>query len=141
MAVARVTATFCRRSVNDVVIEYGARHGPDQHEARRPRGHIRRRGGSLQVLVYAGVDPLTGEDHYLTESTRDEREAQKILTRLLGQVDEQRNPRTRATLGAALESWLRTHEAEETTLDGYSGYVRRTVEPALGAVPLAKITP
>jgi integrase len=110
-------------------------------KARRARGHIRRRGGSFQVLVYAGVDPLTGKDHYLTESTRDEREAQKILTRLLGQVDEQRNPRTRATLGAALNAWLRTHEAEETTLDGYRGYVRRTIEPALGAVPLAKITP
>jgi hypothetical protein len=53
------------------------------------------------VLVYAGVDPLTGKDHYLTESTRDEAEAQKILTRLLNAVDEQRNPRTKATLGAA----------------------------------------
>ncbi|MDN5750932.1 MAG: site-specific integrase, partial [Pseudonocardia sp.] len=82
-------------------------------KTRRARGHIRRRGGSFQVLVYAGVDPLTGKDHYLTESTRDEREAQKILTRLLGQVDEQRNPRTKATLGAALDAWLRTHEAEE----------------------------
>jgi integrase len=92
------------------------------------------------VLVYAGVDPLTGKGHYLTESTRDEREAQKILTRLLNQVDERRNPRTRATLGAALEAWLRTHEAEETTLDGYRGYVRRTIEPALGTVPIAKIT-
>ncbi len=109
-------------------------------KSRRARGHIRQRGGSYQVLVYAGVDPLTGKGHYLTESTRDEREAQKILTRLLNQVDERRNPRTRATLGAALEAWLRTHEAEETTLEGYRGYVRRTIEPALGTVPIAKIT-
>ena len=98
-------------------------------------------GGSFQVLVYAGVDPLTGKDHYLTESTRDESEAQKILTRLLAQVDEQRNPRTKATLGAALAAWLRTLEAEATTLDGYRGYVRRTIEPALGRVAVAKITP
>ena len=107
---------------------------------RRGRGHIRRRGGSFQVLVYAGTDPLTGKPHYLTESTRDEAQAQKVLTRLLAQVDEQRNPRTKATLGAALEAWLRTHEAEETTLDGYRGYVRRTIEPALGAVPLQKVS-
>jgi len=93
------------------------------------------------VLVYAGVDPLTGKDHYLTESTRDEAEAQRILTKLLNSVDEQRNPRTKATLGAAVESWLRTHEAEETTLDGYRGYVRRTILPRLGDVPIAKITP
>jgi hypothetical protein len=33
----------------------------------------------------------------------------------------------KATLGAALEAWLRTYEAEETTLDGYRGYVRRTI--------------
>ncbi len=108
---------------------------------RRRRGHIRKRGGSFQVLVYAGVDPLTGKDHYLTESTRNETEAQKILTRLLAAVDERRNPRTKATLGAAVESWLRTHEAEETTLDGYRGYVRRTILPALGDLPIAKITP
>jgi len=110
-------------------------------KTRRGRGHIRRRGGSFQVLVYAGVDPLNGKDHYLTESTRDEAEAQKILTRLLAQVDEQRNPRTKATFGAALDAWLRTHEAEETTLDGYRGYVRRTIEPALATMPLAKLTP
>ena len=86
------------------------------------------------------MDPLTGRDHYLTESTPDEAQAQKILTRLLSTVDEQRNPRTEATLGAALEAWLRTHEAEATTLEGYRGY-RRTIEPALADVPIAKITP
>jgi hypothetical protein len=49
-------------------------------KGRRARGHIRRRGGSFQVLVYAGTDPLTGKPNYLTESTRDEAQAQKILT-------------------------------------------------------------
>jgi integrase len=33
---------------------------------RRERGFIRKRGNSYQVLVYAGVDPLTGKDNYLT---------------------------------------------------------------------------
>jgi integrase len=58
----------------------------------------------------------------------------------VAQVDDQRNVRTRATLGAALESWLRTHEAEESSLDGYRGYIRRTIEPALGNVPIGKVT-
>ena len=133
--------TFRCRTVNGSVIGYAAGVGRTGTKARRARGHVRRRGGSFQVLVYAGVDPLTGKDHYLTESTRDEGQAQKILTRLLAQVDERRNPRTRATLGAALEAWLRTHEAEESTLDGYRGYVRRTIEPGLATVPLAKLTP
>jgi integrase len=109
-------------------------------KGRRARGHIRRRGGSFQVLVYAGTDPLTGKPNYLTESTPDEAQAQKILTRLLAQIDEQRSPRTKASMGAVLNAWLRTHEAEETTLDGYRGYLRRTIEPALGPVPLAKVT-
>jgi len=47
------------------------------------------------------VDPLTGKDNYLVESTRDQKEAQKILTRLLPQVDEQCNARTKATLATA----------------------------------------
>jgi len=38
-------------------------------DERRARGSIRRRGKSLQVLVYAGVDPLTGQRMYLSEPT------------------------------------------------------------------------
>jgi hypothetical protein len=37
-------------------------------------------------------------------------------------------------------AWLRTHEAEVTTLDGYRGYVRRAIEPALGSVPLPRVS-
>ncbi len=61
--------------------------------------------------------------------------------RLVAQLDDQRGFRTSATFGKALEAWLRTHAAEHATLDGYSGYVRRTIEPALGDVPINKITP
>jgi integrase len=49
---------------------------------RRQRGSIRKRGNSLQVLVYAGRDPLTGRRMYLSDSTTNEAEAQRILTRL-----------------------------------------------------------
>jgi integrase len=109
--------------------------------AGRPRGTIRKRGKSLQVTVYAGIDPLTGKRMFLSDSTTDPAEAERIRKRLVAQVDDQRSPRTRTTFGNALEAWLRTHEAEETTLDGYRGYVRRTIEPALGDVPIGKITP
>jgi integrase len=107
---------------------------------RRQRGSIRRRGNSLQVMVYAGLDPLTGRRMYLTDSTTDEAEAQRILTRLQAEVDAQRSARTRATLGAALDKWLTVHEAEESTLDGYRGYIRRSIKPALGDAPISKIT-
>ena len=54
------------------------------------RGSIRRRGNSFQVMVYAWLDPLTGRRMYLTASTTDEVEVQRILTRLQAEVDVQR---------------------------------------------------
>jgi integrase len=56
--------------------------------------------GALRVRVYAGIDPLTQRRHCLTEivapGPKAEARAEQVRTRLLGQVDEQRNPRTRA---------------------------------------------
>jgi len=49
----------------------------------RPRGYIRKRGRSYQVLVYAGIDPVTGKPHRLSASTTDEKEAERILGRLI----------------------------------------------------------
>ena len=88
---------------------------------------IRKRGNSYQVLLYAGVDPLTGRELRMVESTTDRAEATRILNRMRAQVEAQQHARTRATLEAALDAWLRVHEAEETTLEGYHGYVRRCV--------------
>lgn len=106
---------------------------------RRSRGYVRKRGNSYQVLVYAGVDPITGKDSYLTESTRDEREAEKIKTRLLAKVDQQRTAATKATLAYTLDAWFDTHDGEEDTLIEYRGYAKRTIKPALGDVPIAKL--
>ncbi len=107
---------------------------------RRSRGSIRRRGNSLQVLVYAGVDPLTGRRMYLSESTTNEAMAQRILNRLLAEVDAQRTARTRATLGTALHAWLRVHEVEANTRQGYEAYIRKYIDPALGGVTVGKVT-
>jgi hypothetical protein len=65
----------------------------------RRRGNVRLRGGSLQVRVYAGQDPVTGRDRYLTETVRGtdraaRRQAEKVMTRLLADVDRQRAPET-----------------------------------------------
>ncbi|GAA2755894.1 tyrosine-type recombinase/integrase [Actinopolymorpha rutila] len=108
---------------------------------RRERGYVRRRGNSFQVLVYSGVDPLTGKDSYLTESTKDERQVEKIRTRLLAQVDQQRQATTKASLAYVLDSWLDVHEAEPTTLAGYRRAAETRIKPALGRVPIAKLTP
>ncbi|MGQ0843375.1 MAG: site-specific integrase [Sporichthyaceae bacterium] len=106
----------------------------------RQRGFIRKRGNSYQVLVFIGLDPLTGKRNYLTGSATDEREAEKIRIQLLAQVDSGRAAATRVNFGYALDAWMAEHDAEQTTLDGYRGYIERTIKPALGDVPISKLT-
>jgi hypothetical protein len=82
---------------------------------------------------------LTGKDIYLSESTRDEKEVERIQTRLQAQVDRQRNAATRATLAYVIENWLEGHEGEETTLDSYRGYCERSIRPRLANVPVSEL--
>src|SRR4051812_12182466 len=91
---------------------------------RRTRGTIEALpSGSLRVKVYAGVDPVSKKEHYLLETVPAGpgavREAEKVRTRLLAQVDERRNPRTKATLNQLLDRWLEVAELEPTTRSGY----------------------
>ena len=67
------------------------------------RGRSRNRGeveqlpsGALRVRVYAGIDPVSKRKHYLVETVpagpSAARDAERVRTRLLNQVDERRNP-------------------------------------------------
>jgi integrase len=104
------------------------------------RGHVRKRGESYQAIVYAGIDPVTKRQRYLRETARTHKEAERALTRLLSQVDEQRTPNTSATVGYLLDRWLELAQLELTTRDTYQAYLRRHVRPALGTLPLRKLT-
>lgn len=115
---------------------YVARSG----KVRRPRGSIRQRGNSFLVEVYGGIDPLTGKRVYLNGSTTNEAEAERIRTRLLSQVDEQRQARTKATLRTTIVEWLRVHEIEDSTREGYEAYLRLHIGPAIGKVPIGKVS-
>jgi hypothetical protein len=61
------------------------------------------------VRVYAGVDPLSGTRLYLTETVpagpKALAETKKVRTRLIGQIDEQRNP---APVPRSTSSWIDT---------------------------------
>lgn len=100
---------------------------PSARAPERPRGSVERLpSGSLRVRVYAGVDPLSGKRHYLTEvipleadASRESAkwardQAKKALTRLLNQVDERRNPRTRAAVDQLLDRYLELLDVEPT---------------------------
>jgi integrase len=61
------------------------------------------------------MDPVTGKRTRRTESTTGEAEAERILTRLLAQVDAQRPASTRATFRCAIEEWLKLQEIDDST--------------------------
>jgi integrase len=111
----------------------------------RRRGSIRERSGSLQVRVYAGQDPVTGRDRYLSKTVKGtdraaRKRAEKTLTQLQAEVDKQRAPETSVPLSHALNEWLRTVEIEDTTRRTYIGYIARTIKPALGSIAIDKLS-
>ncbi|HEY7046645.1 MAG TPA: tyrosine-type recombinase/integrase [Jatrophihabitantaceae bacterium] len=111
---------------------------------RRARGGIDTLpSGALRVRVFAGYDPLTKKRHYLTEIVKPgpgaEKEADRVRTRLLNQVDEERSPRTRATVGQLMDRYLEVLDVEETTKRGYIGYIEKHIRPQLGGLPVGRI--
>lgn len=112
--------------------------------SRRKRGEIERLpSGSLRVRVYAGVDALSGKRNYLIETVpagpKAGAEAEKVRTRLVNQVDEQRNPRTKATVNQLMDRYLELLDVEETTLERYEQTIRIHIRPLLGYLPVAKL--
>jgi integrase len=111
----------------------------------RKRGEIEERNGSLRVKVYAGLDPVTGKRIYLRQKIAGTdkaayRQAEKTLNDLLSQVNKQRSTPSAARLSYALDEWMRVSDHEDSTADGYRGYIERTIKPVLGELPVNKIT-
>ena len=99
----------------------------------------------MQVRLFAGTDPVTGRDVYLTASIpgtdkKAHKKAEDKLAEFRTQVNKQRSTPSSVKLGYAIHEWLRTSEHEDSTREGYSGYIARTIRPALGDVPITKIT-
>lgn len=100
----------------------------------------------MRVRVYAGIDPVTGKRHYLSETIQacasgqeTLREAEKVRTRLINQIDERRNPRTRATMNELLDRWLEVVKLERTTRQGYVGKIEKHIRPTIGHLPVARV--
>ncbi|WP_224401813.1 tyrosine-type recombinase/integrase [Pseudonocardia sp. ICBG1034] len=103
----------------------------------RPRGTIEELpSGALRVSVYVGKDPISGRRHYLRETVPAgagaKKEAEKVLRRLNHDVDEQRTPRTSATLDQLLDRYLETLDVGATTHRAYTRYLELHVRPFLG---------
>lgn len=115
-----------------------------QERRKRPRGSVDQlASGALRVRVFAGRDPVTGRDHYLSRTIpagkAAAREAERVRVELLSQVDEGRSPRTTATVSQLLDRWLDVVEVERTTRAGYVGKIEKHIRPTLGNVKVGRL--
>jgi integrase len=92
--------------------------------------------GAFRVRVYAGKDPVSGRRHDLVEvippGPKAATLAEAARTRFLNQVDEQRNPRTSASVDQLLDRYLETLDVGRNTRRAYTGYLRKHVRPFVG---------
>jgi hypothetical protein len=93
--------------------------------------------------VYAGLDPLTGKRHYLTAvvpaGPGAAREAERTRTRFLAEVDQQRSPRTRATVNQLLDRYLELLDVDVTTRAAYVSNIDTHIRPVLGSLALTRL--
>jgi integrase len=102
-------------------------------------GHIERLKTGYRVVVYAGKDPITGRKVYLKETHSTEAAAAAARARLLAQVEADTTPDRAATVATLMQRWTETVDHELTTSDTVAGYIRRTILPALGDMPVRKL--
>ena len=109
------------------VVRTGVSSGPvpgPSTRRKRSRGSIEELpSGSLRVSVYAGIDPVTKRRHYLREiipaGPKAGVEAEKVMRRLAGEVDERRHPRTIATVSHLLDKHFELVTLERSTRATY----------------------
>ncbi|WP_433019931.1 GntR family transcriptional regulator [Kribbella sp. CA-294648] len=119
---------------------------PAEKDAPQPRGRGEEEllpSGSVRVKVYAGLDQVTKTRLYLTDTIKPGPDQKKLVkqakTRLINEVDEQRNPKTRASLGQLIERHLEVLDIAESTRRDYESKYRRHIAPYLGALPLTQL--
>jgi integrase len=111
---------------------------------KRPAGSIETlKSGSLRVRVYAGVDKVSGDKRYLTETVpagpNAWTQAEEIRDRLVRQVEQGRHPTTDATVAQMLERYLDQWEGSDSWLEAQRIYVRRHINPFVGAVKVHRL--
>ena len=108
------------------------------------KGFMRQRGSAWDLRVYLGKDPVSGKQRYVTKTVRGgKREAQRVLNAMVVDAERGLIARTNTTVGELLDAWLElaTPDFSPKTVRETSGYIERNLRPALGDVPLNKLTP
>ncbi len=106
------------------------------------RGHLRKRGDAWELRVYAGIDPLTNRQKYVTRTFRGgKREAEEALARLVTEVSGGGHAAQDTTVGDLIHQWLDLARGDlsPATARGYDWIVKTYIIPTLGKVPLARL--
>lgn len=110
---------------------------------------IRRKGASWEVRVYAGRDPLTGRERYVSRSFKAQprekvppRRVTDAEARLKVEVRAGRHVGSDATVGQVLDEWLTraSDDLSPWTVRGYRGAIDRYLKPGIGDVPVRRLT-
>ncbi len=107
---------------------------------------IRQRRAGWQVLVYAGIDPVTGRQRYITRQVNGgKREAEREEARLRAEVAAGKHRGTGArTMAELLDVWFawRTTNGKPlspATRNDYESLVKTKLKPALGSLRLPQV--
>jgi hypothetical protein len=107
------------------------------------KGHLRQRGDAWELRAYAGTDPTTGRQKYVTRTFRGgKRAAEDALARLVIEVSGGGCAAQDATVGDLVRQWLELAKPElsPSTVRGYELQIRTQIVPAIGRVRLARLT-
>jgi integrase len=109
---------------------------------------IRARRDGWEVLLYAGVDPVTGRQRQISRQVKgSRRQAERLETRLKAEVMAGRHRGTAAkTLGEMVEVYLdwREHNGKPIgprTIQGYRALHEARIKPGVGKLRLPQVDP
>jgi integrase len=90
-----------------------------------------------------GPDPVTGKQRYSPKTVRGgKRAAERGLAEMISEAERGRSVRTSSTVGELLEAWFEfaARDFSPKTVKETRGFIDRNLLPALGHVPLARLT-
>jgi integrase len=104
-----------------------------------------KRGVAYTVRVDMGLDPVTGERRQRGETFRTRKEAEARLAEWIAEIGRGTAvDGSKMTVGEYLDYWLTVYgktNLRPTTYRSYEQLIRVHIRPALGSVPLQKLTP
>jgi len=109
---------------------------------------IRSRRDGWQVIVYTGIDPVTGRQRQISRQVKGSRkQAERVETRLKAEVLAGRHRGTAAkTLGEMVDVYLEWREQNgkpigPRTIQGYRALAKARIKPSLGKLRLPQVDP